>query len=187
MFVGETLNYIRCLDVDYESSKKEKFRGKCKYRKIFATKHCIDLALNVRNHKDIYSSMDAFVEEELLKGENQYDAGGDHILLSTHSMFPSIELFGKQDAAKGTKFLKFPPVLYIQLKRFEYNAAANMFLKVILVLQGELNDSIKVNDKYAFYSELDLNKYLHENTDKSIDYKYVLFWYHILPSPYFHD
>ena len=41
----------------------------------------------------------------MLDGENQYDAG---------------EKFGKQDAKKGVKFVTLPPVLHLQLKRFEY-------------------------------------------------------------------
>ena len=42
----------------------------------------------------------------MLDGENQYDAGPE---------------FGKQDAEKGVIFQKFPPVLTIHLKRFDFD------------------------------------------------------------------
>ena len=42
----------------------------------------------------------------MLDGENQYDAG------------PSL---GKQDAEKGVIFTKFPPVLTVHLKRFDFD------------------------------------------------------------------
>ena len=46
-----------------------------------------------------------YVCTESLDGENQYEAEGH----------------GKQDAEKGVKFMRFPPVLNIQLKRFDPN------------------------------------------------------------------
>ena len=42
----------------------------------------------------------------MLDGENQYDAGPE---------------FGKQDAEKGVIFTKFPPVLTVHLKRFDFD------------------------------------------------------------------
>ena len=42
----------------------------------------------------------------MLDGENQYDAGPE---------------FGKQDAEKGVIFSKFPPVLTVHLKRFDFD------------------------------------------------------------------
>ena len=42
----------------------------------------------------------------MLDGENQYDAGPE---------------FGKQDAEKGVIFRKFPPVLTVHLKRFDFD------------------------------------------------------------------
>ena len=42
----------------------------------------------------------------MLDGDNQYDAGPE---------------FGKQDAEKGVIFTKFPPVLTVHLKRFDFD------------------------------------------------------------------
>jgi hypothetical protein len=51
---------------------------------------------------------------ELLDGENQYDAGE----------------CGKQDAEKGVTFTKFPPVLTIHLKRFDFDLQRMAFTKI---------------------------------------------------------
>lgn len=73
-----------------------------------------DVQLDVKGCKNIYDSFEKYVEEEVLEGENQYFAEG----------------FGKQDAKKGCKFLQFPPVLTLHLKRFEYDPFRDCMTKV---------------------------------------------------------
>ena len=63
----------------------------------------------------------------MLDGDNQYEAEGH----------------GKQDAKKGGKFESLPPVLNIQLRRFEFD-----FYKMSMV---------KLNDLHEFYGEIDLD------------------------------
>ncbi|CAL8466972.1 g6508 [Coccomyxa elongata] len=69
-----------------------------------------------------------------------------------------------EDARKGVLFDDFPPVLQLQLKRFEYD-----FRRDIMV---------KINDRYEFPEELDLDfgdgKYLSENADRSVRNLYRL-------------
>lgn len=60
LFVGKIKSYIRCINIDYESSREEDF---------------YDLQLDVKGCKDIYQSFSKYVEKEMLNGENQYDAG----------------------------------------------------------------------------------------------------------------
>ena len=83
---------------------------------------------------------------EKLEKENQYEAEG----------------YGKQDANKGVRFLSFPPVLHLHLKRFEYDM--------------QTDETIKLNDRYEFPLSLNLNAYLHEDVqeDERQDYAYVL-------------
>ena len=57
-----------------------------------------------------------------MEGDNQYRA----------------EQHGKQDAVKGTRFLSFPDVLQLQLKRFEYDPYQDQMVKVSLTLQRHL-------------------------------------------------
>ena len=73
-----------------------------------------DLQLNVKGNKDLRASFEEFVAVEMMDGDNQYRAEG----------------FGLQDAEKGVRFLTFPPVLHLQLKRFEYDFNRDAIIKV---------------------------------------------------------
>ena len=107
-----------------------------------------DIQLNVKGNKNIYEALDSYVIPEILEKDNQYQS----------------DSFGKQDAEKGVKFVKLPPVIIFQLKRFEYNMYIDMFEKV--------------NDRFEFYNSLDMSKYINEETyqynmderDKNISY-----------------
>ncbi|KAH6802412.1 ubiquitin-specific protease 12 [Perilla frutescens var. frutescens] len=107
-----------------------------------------DLQLDVKGCKDIYASFDKYVEVERLEGDNKYHA----------------EQYGLQDARKGVLFIDFPPVLQLQLKRFEYD-----FVRDTMV---------KINDRYEFPLQLDLDrenrKYLSPEADKSVRNLYTL-------------
>ncbi|KAG6437546.1 hypothetical protein SASPL_102465 [Salvia splendens] len=107
-----------------------------------------DLQLDVKGCKDIYASFDKYVEVERLEGDNKYHA----------------EQYGLQDARKGVLFIDFPPVLQLQLKRFEYD-----FVRDTMV---------KINDRYEFPLQLDLDrenrKYLSPDADSSVLNLYTL-------------
>lgn len=55
-----------------------------------------------------------YVSVETLDGENKYHAEGH----------------GLQDAKKGVIFNSFPPVLHLQLRRFEYDIEKDALVKV---------------------------------------------------------
>ncbi|KAL9230836.1 hypothetical protein vseg_006133 [Gypsophila vaccaria] len=107
-----------------------------------------DLQLDVKGCRDVYASFDKYVEVERLEGDNKYHA----------------EEHGLQDAKKGVLFLDFPPVLQLQLKRFEYD-----FMRDAMV---------KINDRYEFPLQLDLDrydgKYLAPGADRSVRNLYTL-------------
>ncbi|XP_050244516.1 ubiquitin C-terminal hydrolase 12 isoform X1 [Quercus robur] len=107
-----------------------------------------DLQLDVKGCRDVYASFDKYVEVERLEGDNKYHA----------------EEHGLQDAKKGVLFIDFPPVLQLQLKRFEYD-----FMRDTMV---------KINDRYEFPLELDLDrengKYLSPEADRSVRNLYTL-------------
>jgi ubiquitin carboxyl-terminal hydrolase 7 len=69
-----------------------------------------------------------------LKGDNQYRAEGH----------------GLQDAEKGVRFIQFPPVLHLQLKRFDFDV--------------EQMRNYKIHSRYEFPRELDLSKYVDANS-----------------------
>ncbi|KAG7820411.1 hypothetical protein KL928_001848 [Ogataea angusta] len=129
IFVGKMKSFIRCINVDYESSRIEDFW---------------DIQLNVKNLKNIRESFENYIELELLNGDNKYDASG----------------YGLQDAEKGVVFESFPPVLHLQLKRFEYDF--------------EYDQLVKINDKYEFFDSIDLKPYLDKeapNYDENWEYQ----------------
>ncbi|KAL5702631.1 ubiquitinyl hydrolase 1 [Ranunculus cassubicifolius] len=99
LFEGHQMNFIECINVNYESNRKESF---------------YDLQLDVRDCQDVYASFDKYVSVERLEGENKYHT----------------EEHGLQDAKKGVFFIDFPPVLQLQLKRFEYDFARDTTVKV---------------------------------------------------------
>lgn len=121
LFVGAMKLYVKCVDVDYESSRVEPFW---------------DIQLNVRGLANLQESFQNYVEPELLSGDNKYDAGGNH---------------GYQDAKKGVFFQWFPPVLHLQLKRFEYDFVAD--------------DLVKIDDLYEYPDQIDLSPYLGDVPD----------------------
>lgn len=73
-----------------------------------------DLQLDVKGCKNIYESFDKYCDVEVLDGDNKYEAEGH----------------GKQAARKGVLFDDVPPVLQLQLKRFEYDYMKDMMIKV---------------------------------------------------------
>ncbi|XP_064961980.1 ubiquitin C-terminal hydrolase 12 isoform X2 [Musa acuminata AAA Group] len=107
-----------------------------------------DLQLDVKGCRDVYASFDKYVEVERLEGDNKYHA----------------ENHGLQDAKKGVLFIDFPPVLQLQLKRFEYD-----FMRDTMV---------KINDRYEFPLQLDLDsdngKYLSPEADRRVRNLYTL-------------
>ncbi|CAG8737552.1 19364_t:CDS:10, partial [Gigaspora margarita] len=129
LFVGKMKSYVKCVNVDYESSRVEDY---------------YDIQLNVKGCKNLDDSFMEYIQEETLEGENKYQAEG----------------YGLQDAKKGVIFENFPPVLHLQLKRFEYDM--------------QRDTTVKINDRYEFPMEIDLERYLSPEADKAKPYKYLL-------------
>ena len=119
---GEIRNYIECVNVNFTSERLEAF---------------YDIQLDVKGCRNVKASFEKYIEAEMLDGENQYDAG---------------EKFGKQDAKKGVKFVTLPPVLHLQLKRFEYDYVKDC--------------TLKINDRYKFGLKLKLDPYVANKEDK---------------------
>ena len=80
--------------------------------------------MNVKGIKTLYDSFRDYVAVETLDGESKYQAEG----------------LGLQDARKGLIFQSLPPVLHLQLKRYEYDVQRGAMAKVRIacVLEGLL-------------------------------------------------
>ena len=113
-------------------------------------------------------SFKEYITEETLEGDNKYMAEG----------------FGLQDAKKGVIFESFPPVLHLQLKRFEFDMMRETTVKVSdwslgsrnvkSYLVGWLTYRFQINDRHEFPLEIDLEPYLSPAADKSKPHKYIL-------------
>ncbi|KAL7416026.1 hypothetical protein BDY24DRAFT_406155 [Mrakia frigida] len=103
-----------------------------------------DVQLNVKGMKDLHDSFKDYITVETMDGENKYQAEG----------------YGLQDARKGVIFESFPPVLHLQLKRFEYDM--------------QRDTMVKINDRHEFPFQLDLGDYLDENAERDNNYVYKL-------------
>lgn len=102
------------------------------------------MQLNVKGMKDLHDSFRDYITVETMDGENKYHAEG----------------LGLQEARKGVIFESFPPVLHLQLKRFEYDM--------------QRDTMVKINDRHEFPFELDLGDYLDENAERDNNYVYKL-------------
>lgn len=85
-----------------------------------------DIQLNVKGMRNLEQSFADYIQTEVLDGDNMYHAEG----------------FGLQPARKGVIFERFPPVLHLQLKRFEYDM--------------ERDTMVKINDRHEFGDSIDL-------------------------------
>lgn len=124
LFVGKMKSYVKCVNVPYESARVEDFW---------------DIQLNVRGFANLEASFRNYIEIEMLDGENKYQAGDE---------------YGYQDAKKGVVFTSFPPILHLQLKRFEYD-----FM---------VDDLVKIDDYFEFPDRVDLSPYLDADLPASV-------------------
>ena len=102
-----------------------------------------DIQLQVKGNKNVVESFRTYVKPDTLDGDNKFDAGD----------------FGMQEAEKGIIFKTFPPVLHLQLLRFQYDPAVDMY--------------VKTNDRYEFPESLVLDEFL-EEPDENESAVYIL-------------
>jgi ubiquitin carboxyl-terminal hydrolase 9/24 len=115
IFGGVFSNELICKGISYYSEREEPFMA---------------LPLQVKNKKNIYESLQAYIEGEMLEGENAY----------------YVEKYDKKvPTLKRQSIKKLPNILNIVLKRFEFDY--------------ETMQKYKVNDFCEFPLELDMREY----------------------------
>ncbi|XP_042908811.1 ubiquitin carboxyl-terminal hydrolase 47 isoform X2 [Parasteatoda tepidariorum] len=132
LYEGKLKDYVKCLECGYESAREDTF---------------LDVPLVVRPfgssqaYASVGEALRAFVTPEILQGSNQYFC--EHCNK-------------KCDAHKGLKFIKFPYLLTLQLKRFDFDPVTM--------------HRIKLNDRVAFPEILTVNEFIKvENKEASDD------------------
>uniref|UniRef100_T1J5G5 Ubiquitin carboxyl-terminal hydrolase 47 n=1 Tax=Strigamia maritima TaxID=126957 RepID=T1J5G5_STRMM len=122
LYQGKLKDYVKCLECGYESAREDTY---------------LDIPLPVRpfGQTETYNSVEealrAFVQPEVLEDTNQY----------------LCEKCNKKcNAHKGLKFITFPYLLTLQLKRFDFDY--------------NTMHRIKLNDKVTFPEVLNLNSFV---------------------------
>ncbi|XP_005108001.1 ubiquitin carboxyl-terminal hydrolase 47 [Aplysia californica] len=127
LYQGKMKDYVKCLECGYESARVDAY---------------LDIPLVIRpfgsteTHDTVEKAMNAFVQPETLDGSNQYFCE---------------KCNKKCDAHKGLKFVSFPYLLTLQLKRFDFDYATM--------------HRIKLNDRMTFPERLDLNPFVTADED----------------------
>ncbi|KAG7177623.1 ubiquitin carboxyl-terminal hydrolase FAF-X-like [Homarus americanus] len=88
------------------------------------------ISIDIRNYSNLYDSLEQYVKGDLLEGDNAYLCE---------------KCDKKVDTVKRICLKKLPPIMAIQLKRFDYD--------------WERECSIKFNDYFEFPRELDMDPY----------------------------
>jgi hypothetical protein len=113
LYAGRMIDYLRCLDVDYETEREDKF---------------LDISVAIIPFggtvacKTLMECVEMYLRPEILDGANKYRVEEKN----THS-----------DAIKGLKIFKLPQILSVHLKRFVFDFSG------INVTQKKLNDIVK--------------------------------------------
>ncbi|XP_041445314.1 ubiquitin carboxyl-terminal hydrolase 47 isoform X1 [Xenopus laevis] len=129
LYQGKLKDYVKCLECGYESWRIDTF---------------LDIPLVIRPYgsNTAFGSMEealhAFIQPETLDGPNQYFCE---------------RCKRKCDARKGLKFLHFPYLLTLQLKRFDFDYTSM--------------HRIKLNDRMTFPDELDMSPFIDMEDEKS--------------------
>uniref|UniRef100_A0A915PZW7 Ubiquitin carboxyl-terminal hydrolase n=1 Tax=Setaria digitata TaxID=48799 RepID=A0A915PZW7_9BILA len=126
LYRGNMEDFVKCLFCQKENVKQDEF---------------LDLPLAVKQFgasdafKSVEEALHAFIKPEVLEGSNQYYCEGCK---------------RKQNALKGLRIIKFPYLLSIQLKRFDFDC--------------NTLHRIKLNDKMTFPALLNLNEFVYDAT-----------------------
>ena len=123
---GILINTIEVKEMDFKSQKKENF---------------FFLQLDIEDNNSLEECLDKFFKKEDLTGDNKYQYIDD---LGNKSLF---------DAKKYYKFKKIPNILFIQLKRFQYDPNTLSF--------------IKNNKGISFKEEINLTNYVDSDKNKA--------------------
>ena len=99
-----------------------------------------DLILQVKGMKNIEESINQLMTPELLEGDNKYFCENCN---------------EKNEAVKGIRFKKFPDTLILSLNRYEYD---------------QNWERQKINDKLEFGLEMNVQKFLSDNTEDPEEY-----------------
>ncbi|GER45747.1 ubiquitin carboxyl-terminal hydrolase [Striga asiatica] len=177
LFEGHHMNYIECINVDYKSTRKESFYV------VLTLFFVADLQLDVKGCKDVYASFDKYVDVERLEGDNKYHAEAHGLQVDVISLVDVLYVQQasivslQEDAKKGVLFIDFPPVLQLQLKRFEYDFMRDTMVKLLCPLSFYIIQDIGHLCLFPIYFQKDFSL-----SEKLASTEY-LFFFNVCPAP----
>ncbi|XP_074086422.1 ubiquitin carboxyl-terminal hydrolase 47 isoform X2 [Macrotis lagotis] len=133
LYQGKLKDYVRCLECGYEGWRIDTY---------------LDIPLVIRPYgssqafASVEEALHAFIQPEILDGPNQYFCE---------------RCKKKCDARKGLRFLHFPYLLTLQLKRFDFDYTTM--------------HRIKLNDRMTFPEELDMSTFIDVEDENSLVYE----------------
>ncbi|XP_056658055.1 ubiquitin carboxyl-terminal hydrolase 47 isoform X4 [Monodelphis domestica] len=133
LYQGKLKDYVRCLECGYEGWRIDTY---------------LDIPLVIRPYgssqafASVEEALHAFIQPEILDGPNQYFCE---------------RCKKKCDARKGLRFLHFPYLLTLQLKRFDFDYTTM--------------HRIKLNDRMTFPEELDMSTFIDIEDENSLLYE----------------
>ncbi|XP_072475524.1 ubiquitin carboxyl-terminal hydrolase 47 isoform X3 [Notamacropus eugenii] len=133
LYQGKLKDYVRCLECGYEGWRIDTY---------------LDIPLVIRPYgssqafASVEEALHAFIQPEILDGPNQYFCE---------------RCKKKCDARKGLRFLHFPYLLTLQLKRFDFDYTTM--------------HRIKLNDRMTFPEELDMSTFIDVEDENSLLYE----------------
>jgi len=122
LFYGVFANEFICKGCPHYSEREEQFMA---------------IPLQVKNKKSILEGLETFVEGEMLEGDNAYYCEKCEC---------------KRDTLKRCAIKRLPNVLFLELKRFEFNF--------------DTMQKYKINDYCSFPMELDMKPYSQEHISR---------------------
>ncbi|XP_076350596.1 ubiquitin carboxyl-terminal hydrolase 47-like isoform X3 [Tachypleus tridentatus] len=131
LYEGKLKDYVKCLECGFESARIDKFSDVPLVVRPFGSQ---------QSYGSVEEALRAFVSPETLDGSNQYYC--EHCSK-------------KCDAHKGLKFINFPYLLTLQLKRFDFDP---------MTLHR-----IKLNDRVTFPEILNLNDFIKEESEELVN------------------
>ncbi|XP_061169219.1 ubiquitin carboxyl-terminal hydrolase 47-like isoform X6 [Saccostrea echinata] len=147
LYQGKLKDYVKCLECGNESARLDTY---------------LDIPLVIRpfgsneTHGSVDEALQAFVEPETLDGNNQYFCE---------------KCNKKCDAHKGLKFVSFPYMLTLQLKRFDfdYSTLHRIKLNDKMSFPGVLNLNHLIEPEHSGSEESTTSHTLEESSDEGID------------------
>jgi len=162
LFKGKMKSYIKCIDVDYTSSRVEDY---------------YDIQLNVKGCKDVIQSFDEYIDVETLEGENKYMAEGYGLQdakkgVIFQSFPPVLQLhlkrfeydFEHDEMVKNNDRFEYPEIINLSKYLENYNnkdlPENDYILYGVLVHSGDINSGHycafirpKNNDKWYKFDD----------------------------------